>query len=443
MTMRVTRILGVTIAALVALSVCACGKKDAPAEGEKKVEKAADKADKASAKKAEGDKAAPPAEPVKPQKVVLWHSYRAEEAKGLDSLVSAWNSKHPEIQIETLAVPFDAFADKITVSVPRGNGPDLFIYAHDRIGDWADKNLIEPLGDWATPEMLARFMPQTVKPLVYKKALYGLPLAFKSLVLFYNTKLVPKAPETMAQLIEVAKAHTSEKEGKFGLVYNAANLYFHAAWLHGEKGIAVDEEGAIQLDTPEAEKALTLARDLNKKHGIMPKSSMDDFVIKTTFNEGKAAMMLNGPWVLGELNPGLQFGVAVLPKLDSGEPAKPFLGSEALLLSKHSQVKEAAKRVLDYLASDEAALTRLKGSRQMVANVKTYENPQVLEDPVVKIFRAQADAAVPMSTLPVMAVVWDPYNQALQKAIFGTTEPKQALADAQKRALSDASKMGK
>ena len=38
------------------------------------------------------------------------------------------------VQIETLAVPYQAFADRITAAVPRGKGPDLFIFAHDRIG---------------------------------------------------------------------------------------------------------------------------------------------------------------------------------------------------------------------------------------------------------------------------------------------------------------------
>ena len=34
-------------------------------------------------------------------------------------------------------------ADKLAVAVPRGNGPDLFIFAHDRLGDWATSGLLE------------------------------------------------------------------------------------------------------------------------------------------------------------------------------------------------------------------------------------------------------------------------------------------------------------
>ena len=37
------------------------------------------------------------------------------------------------VKVTTLAVPFDAFNDKITAAVPRGKGPDVFIAGQDRL----------------------------------------------------------------------------------------------------------------------------------------------------------------------------------------------------------------------------------------------------------------------------------------------------------------------
>ena len=56
-----------------------------------------------------------------------------------------------------VAVPYDAFADKLTSAIPRGNGPDLFIYPHDRIGDWADAGMIEPIEFWVDDARADRF----------------------------------------------------------------------------------------------------------------------------------------------------------------------------------------------------------------------------------------------------------------------------------------------
>lgn len=399
--------------------------------------------DKAAAPAAAAAAPTPPPPPAAPQKVVLWHSYRDDERKALDELLTHWNRNHPEIQVEALAVPFDAIIDKFQVTVPRGNGPDLIIMAHDKIGTWARDGLVQPLGEFATPARLQRFLPQTVRPLVFEKAVYGLPMAFKSLVLFYNQKMVPTPPQTMAQLIEVAKGFTDAKHGAFGLGYDASDLYFHAPFLHGFGG-GVYDDGAhkLTIDTPEAQKAIDFVRDLVTKSGIVPKG-MTGFVITAMFNDGKVPFVLQGPWFISEIDKSVTWGVAPLPTLEEGKPLRPFLGSEAVLVSKPTKVRDAALQIVDYLTSDEAALSRLQHGRQMVANVKVYENARWLNDPVVKVFRAQADAAVPMSNAVEAGLAWTPYNNALRKAIFGDAKTADALAEAARQIDEAVAKLGR
>ncbi|HEX9103331.1 MAG TPA: extracellular solute-binding protein, partial [Polyangia bacterium] len=95
--------------------------------------------------------------------LVVWHSYRADEQKALDQCVAAWNRAHAEVQVEALALPYDGFASKLEAAIPRGNGPDLVIFGHGTIGDWARAGLIEPLP--IAPEALAQFVDGTVAPL--------------------------------------------------------------------------------------------------------------------------------------------------------------------------------------------------------------------------------------------------------------------------------------
>ncbi|MSP90353.1 MAG: extracellular solute-binding protein [Myxococcales bacterium] len=381
--------------------------------------------------------------PAAPVAVKLWHSYRDDERKALDQLVVHWNRNHAEVQIDALAVPYDAIIDKFQVAAPRGNGPDLIVIAHDKIGGWARSGLIQPLGDFATPERLQRFLPQTVKPLVFERALYGLPLAFKTLAMFYNKNMVSGAPTTLAQLIEVAKVMTKPDDGQFGFAYDAGDLYFHAPFLLAGGGAVWDEATQkMAIDTPAARAGIQVARDLVQVHKIVPKG-MSGFVITAMFNDGKAPFVMQGPWFIPEIAANVQWGVALLPDLEPGKPMRPFLGSEALLLTQTTPAKEAALRVLDYLTSDEAALTRLEVGRQMVANAKVYENPRWLNDPVVKVFRAQAELAVPMSNAAETNVAWNPYNTALRKTIFGDAKIDAALAEAQKACDEAVAQLGK
>ena len=431
------------LAALVVMAVAGCGKKAEPTPPTTGAA-APDKGAAAGVPAAAAVTASAPEAPEPEGKVTLWHSYRDAERAGLDELVGHWNKNHDKLKIETLAVPADALIDKFQVAVPNGNGPDLIIFAHDKIGVWAKDGLIAPLGESVTPAKLKRFLPQTVKPLVFDKAIFGLPLAYKTLVLFYNKKLVREPPKTLNQLIEVAKGFTKPDSEAFGLAYEAANLYFHAPFLLGAGGGIFDDSGRIpKLDTPQAAKGLSIARDLYKTHKILPQASVSGFVITSMFNDGKVPFVLQGPWFMGEIDKGVEFGVALLPELEAGVPLRPFLGSEALMLSKKTTNAPAALRIIDYLTSDEAAITRLQTGKQMVANIKPYELPKFGDDPFIKIFRAQAELAVPMPAAAEMAAIWNPYNTALQKVIYGDTTPEEALAEAQKRAAEDIVKMQK
>ncbi|MCO4761452.1 MAG: extracellular solute-binding protein [Myxococcales bacterium] len=427
----------------------ACGKKPA-APVDKATNSAArtaaaggaDKGAKAATKNGK-KKAAKPKKAGPPQKVVLWHAYRDTERKALDQLIASWNKKHPETQVTALAIPFDALIDKAQIAIPRGNGPDLIIFAHDKVGVWARDKLIAPLGDFATSERLKRFLPQTVKPLVFERAVYGLPLAFKSLVLFYNRKLVPKPPKTVAEMTEIAKKLTNKEKGAFGLAYDAADLYYHAGWLHAFGGQVFDPKArTLAIDSPAAIQAVEAVRELHKKHKVLPKG-MTGFVITAMFNEGKVGMVFNGPWFLSEIEKGVPFAVAPMPEVAPGKPMRPYLGSEGLMLSAKTKVRAAALTVVDYLTSDEAALTRMAVGKQLVANKKIYEDPKFGNDPVVKVFRAQADIAVPMPNAVEANVAWAPYSNALRKVIFGDTAAAVALKSAAVQANSALEKLRK
>src|SRR3970040_2098714 len=80
--------------------------------------------------------------------LVVWHAYRGGEREAFEKVVAAYNTARAAegSKVTTLAVPYDAFADKITAAVPRGKGPDVFIYAQDRLGGWIEAgNTIAPI----------------------------------------------------------------------------------------------------------------------------------------------------------------------------------------------------------------------------------------------------------------------------------------------------------
>jgi arabinogalactan oligomer / maltooligosaccharide transport system substrate-binding protein len=66
-----------------------------------------------------------------PVEIVVWHGYRGGEKTASEKVVAAYNASRASrgVKASTLAVAYDAYPDKISATVPRGKGPDVFIYA--------------------------------------------------------------------------------------------------------------------------------------------------------------------------------------------------------------------------------------------------------------------------------------------------------------------------
>ncbi len=374
---------------------------------------------------------AAPALAQTPTAVTLWHAYRAKEAEALQQVVKTFNDRQKAVEIKLVSIPYDAFADKVTAAVPRGKGPDLFIFAHDRIGDWAASGLIEPVDFWLDEPSRKSFLPPTLEALTYDDSVYGLPMAFKMVALFYNSNLVKTAPTTTDELVAAAKKLTDAKAGKYGLVYENANFFYHAAWMQGFGGRVFDKGGKPTLDAQPVIDSLQFAQDLAKKEGIMPQE-IGSTLVTTLFNKGQAAFVINGPWFMGEIDKGVPYKVAVLPTISkNGKKAAPFLSAEAVIMSAKTADKKAAYEAMKYLTSVEAGKVMALVGRQTPARREVYDDAAVAKDELLGVFRKQLETSVAMPNTPAMRMVWGPATTAMNKVINGSTPPAEAVKAAQ------------
>ncbi|OJH42287.1 extracellular solute-binding protein [Cystobacter ferrugineus] len=381
------------------------------------------------------------------KELVLWHGYRAEEKAALEKLVGQFNSAHAAegIKVTTLAVPYDAYADKISATVPRGKGPDVFIFAQDRLGGWIEAgNTVEPIDFYLDDELKKRFIPSTLQAMVYRGTTYGLPLNYKSITLIYNKKLVPTPPKTSGELVTMAKKITDKKAGRFGLAYAYGDFYYHAALMNGFGGGVFGADGAPTMNSPANVKAADQLLKWMDKDGILP-AEPTTALITSLFNEGKAGMVFSGPWFLGEIAKGVDYGLAPLPTLDEagGKPMRPWTTVEGVYVAAPSKNKDAAFELAKFLTSTEGAKVLALEGRQSPANQAVYSDPKVAADAQLKAFRAQVDTAVPMPNVPEMSMVWGHATSAMSSILKKTATPKAALDAAQKGVAKDVASLRK
>ena len=351
--------------------------------------------------------------------IVLWHAHQGAEREVLVRAAARWNAEHPDRPLELVGMPFNGFADKLSSAIPRGNGPDLFIYPQDRIGDWADAGALEPIEFWIDDARADRFDRTAVEAMAYHGSLWGLPLATKSLALYYRPDLVAAPPRTTDELVKLTTV-MHPRQG-YAVAYANADLYGHAAWLFGFGG-EVMHAGRLSLATPEAAAAMQFARELVVTGASPPNT--DGAYVATLFNEGKAATAISGPWFQADIAAGVPWKVATLPTISAtGRPAAPFLDVEGVLMSSRAKDTDAAFAVMDALTTDLAAAERAKLTRQAVPNPHAFDDPDVVADPVLGAFRAQLAHAVLMPKDPAMRLVWTPYKTALGEVLAGRAEP--------------------
>jgi arabinogalactan oligomer / maltooligosaccharide transport system substrate-binding protein len=375
------------------------------------------------------------------KELTVWHAYRGAEKAAFEKAIDRFNQANAgKVKVSPLAVPYDAMADKITAAVPRGKGPDVFIYAQDRLGGWiAAGNTVEPLDFFLDKGTKDQFLKATLDAMTYRGNVYGLPLNFKVITMIYNKKLLPNPPKTSRELEAVAKKLTGS--GRFGLAYPYNDFYYHAALMNAFGGGVFGAGAKPTLNSPANLKSMEKLLDWIDQ-GFMP-AEPSTALITSLFNEGKAAMVFSGPWFLGEVREGIDVGLAPLPTLQEtgGKPMRPWMTVEGVYVAAPSKNKQEAFQLVKYLTGPEAGKVLALEGRQSPANKTVYADPRVADDPVLKAFRQQVDVAVPMPNLPEMTMVWSPATTAMNQIVKKSAAPRAALDTAQKEVVERIAKL--
>ena len=379
------------------------------------------------------------AQAAPPVELVIWHSYRGGEAAAFEKVVANYNAAKVAagIKVTTLPVPYDALADKITAAVPRGKGPDMFIFAQDRLGGWVEAGkTIEPIDFYVDKATRDRFLPSTVEAMTYRGTLYALPFNYKVITMVYNKKLVTKVPKTTGELVTIGKSLTDASTGRFGVAYWYSNFYYHAILMNAFGGGAFDAAGKPIINCEANAKSLDLLLKWVDKDKFLP-AEPSTALVTALFNDGKAAIVFNGPWFLGEIAKGIDYGLAPLPTVDEagGKPMRPWMTVEGVYIAAGSKNKDAAYDFVKYVTDTPAVKIMAVEGRQTPANKLVYDDPQVANDPILKVFRQQVEVAVPMPNLAEMSMMWTPASSAMAAIVQKSATVKAALDQAQKEVV--------
>jgi arabinogalactan oligomer/maltooligosaccharide transport system substrate-binding protein len=192
------------------------------------------------------------------------------------------------------------------------------------------------------------------------------------------------------------------------------------------------------LNSPQNVQAMNLLMKWFTQDKILP-AEPSTALITSLFNGGKAAIVFSGPWFLGEIANGIDYGLALLPTLDEagGKPMRPWMTVEGVYIASPSKNKDAAYDFAKFITDVPAAKVMALQGRQTPSNKAVYADKDVAADAVLQAFRKQVDVAIPMPNLAEMTMVWSPATTAMNTVTKRAATPQQALDAAQKKVEAD------
>ena len=315
-----------------------------------------------------------------------------------------------------------------------GNGPDLFMWAHDRFGEWVEFGLLTPIEP--TPEELEKFQPVAWDAMRVKDKYYGFPVSIEAIALICNKDLVPEAPKTFEEFFELD--NELQKSGKHALVWDYNDGYFTYPILSANGGYSFkkNEKGeydvtATGINDPGAVKGLEYIVKLIREDHLQKWQEFPKMEKK--FIDGDVGCVINGAWGW-ERYSKLNYSVNPFPTLD-GKPGKPFVGVLGMTINSASPNKEMARKFLvDYLLTDEG-LEQMDNDRPLGAvALKSYQ-AKLEKDPRIAVTMYNAEHGDIMPNIPEMNRFWSSLQTALKNATTGRQSAKKALKIAEERVL--------
>lgn len=353
--------------------------------------------------------------------------------KGYNGLqeVGDWFTKDTGIPV-SVAHP-DSVTDKFQQAAATGNGPDIFIWAHDRFGEWAQSGLIAPLNPGkALRDANVEWSWEAVS---WNGKIYGYPIALEAVGLIYNKDLVPEPPATFEEIPALDKKLA--EQGKKAILWDYNNTYF--SWplfaANGAYPFKKTETGYDVKDTGVNNEGAKMAANTIKgliDAGVMPKGA-DYGVMDASFNKGELAMMINGPWAWANLKKsGINFGVATIPSIN-GQSGKPFIGVTAATISTASPNRDLAVEFIENYMLSVKGLKMIDADVPLGAVANKEFMAELSENPNIAATFANAELGEPMPNVPQMGAFWSSLGPALQNITSGRQSVDSALDMAAKR----------
>ncbi|MEY2545324.1 MAG: arabinogalactan oligomer / maltooligosaccharide transport system substrate-binding protein ganP [Verrucomicrobiota bacterium] len=367
--------------------------------------------------------------------ILIWHQKISGERDLFNEQVARFNSTHPNVVVETLYKENEELRNLFVIAAVAGQGPDIIYGPADNVGVFVTTQTILPLEKIFPDEFFARFIAQGSVSWKNNRWLIADQLG-NHLTLVYNTRLVPKPPATLDELIGIGRSLT--KGNQYGLTWNYREPFFFIPFLTAFGGWVMDENGRPTLDNEHTVAAIQFVLDLRDKYKIIPKEG-DYEIADMLFKEQRTAMIINGPWSWAGYHVPNGNMVAPLPfNTETGLWCEPMVSAKGYSVNANVSASRIplVRELIDYLTSTQVQEEMAAKLATTPVDRQVLESPAVRANPTLAASMRQIEHGRLMPIMPQMRAIWEgmrgPYQLVMNGAITAREAAKRMQREAEK-----------
>jgi sn-glycerol 3-phosphate transport system substrate-binding protein len=380
---------------------------------------------------------------------------RGEITQLMDKMVNEFESEHPGIDIEPVyAGTYKETLDKVLTANKNGTPPTLAVLHAVDIYTLLDADAIVPFDSPAEQAWLKDFYPAFMTNSRAAGKTWGIPFQRSVILLYWNKRAFREAgleserpPRSWDEMRDMAHRLTLS-DGRGGVkrwgVQIPASAF--AYWLF--QGLVTTNGGRLMnesgtetyFDYPAAVAALEYWVGLSRTDKVHPAGIVEWGNTPDDFIHERAAMIWTTSGNLSGISrdAGFEFGTAELPANKAwGGPTGG--GNFYIFKNSSDSQRESALKFIKWMTDPQRAAQWSIATGYIAVRKNAWETDMlkqyVHQFPLASVARASLEKAVPEFSTHENQRITKVLNDALAAALTGRQTPRQALGDAQQKAM--------
>lgn len=379
----------------------------------------------------------------------LFMTQAAYSENDIGAMTQAFQTAHPDVQVNLEFVPYEALHDKIVAARGAGgNGYDVVLFDAIWPAEFSKFDLLQDVSSRISADEKEKIFPGAMNTVVFKGKTLGMPWILDTKYLYYNKAMLEKAgikdlPQTWQQVLDDARIIKQKNIVKYPLVWSwsqAEALVCDYTTLVSGFGGKFYNNGKLDFSTPASLQAVKLMKN-SLDEGLTNPASREylEEDVRKAFSNGDAAFALNWTYMYNMANDAKQSKVAgqvgIMPA--PGDAPNRFgavNGSMGLGIAKGSSHPEQAWQYISYMTSQ--PVQNKYATLSLPIWKSSYQDPAVSKNQESLIAAADKSLDVMLSRPETAdySRLSNTLQQQLQQVLVGSATPEAAMQAVDKSA---------